>query len=73
MKKVYNGLKAEKVDFGNYDLATIGSLPPGCGQIVADVVKPGMSTCDNPPSTTNYMYYGNSPFANNPDPDPLCE
>ena len=62
MKKMYTGLKAEKVDFGHYDLVTVGSLPPGCIQIVANVVDPGASTCNNPSSTTSYMYLGNNPF-----------
>ena len=62
MRKVYTGLKAEKVDFGSYDLATVGSLPPGCIQIVADVVEPHGNVCENPYDTTQYMYLFDSPF-----------
>lgn len=60
-KRVYTGLKAEKVDFGGYDIATDGSLPPGCIQIVADVVAEGGNVCENPKDTTQYMYIGNYP------------
>lgn len=62
MKKMYTGLKAEKVDFGYYDLITVGSLPPGCIQIVADLVNPGDQVCQNPKDTTQYMYILNNPY-----------
>ena len=61
MKKVYTGLKAEKIDFGSYNMATTGSLPPGCIQIVANVVQAGGNTCENPTDTTSYMYLFNNP------------
>ena len=62
MKRVYSGLKAEKIDFGIGSLVATNSLPPGCMQIVADVVNPGENVCQNPYSTTQYMYLGNNPF-----------
>lgn len=61
MKKRYNALKAEKIDFGTYDMVTNGSIPSGCIQIVANVVNPGASVCNNPPSTTSYMYIYDNP------------
>lgn len=61
MKKVYTGLKAEKIDFGSYSMATAGSLPPGCIQIVANLVDPGGNTCKNPTDTTSYMYLFDNP------------
>lgn len=62
MKKTYTGLKAEKIDFGAFNSITTGSLPPGCIQIVADVVDPGKNVCGNPDSTISYMYLGDNPF-----------
>lgn len=62
MKKNYAALKAEKIEFGAYDMVTAGSLPPGCMQIVANVVEPGANVCQNPPSTISYMYLGNNPY-----------
>ena len=61
MKKNYAALKAEKIDFGAYDMATAGSVPPGCIQIVANYVSPGESTCQNPSSTISYMYINDHP------------
>ena len=61
MKKNYAALKAEKIDFGAYDMATTGSVPAGCIQIVANVVNPGASTCQNPSDTTSYMYINDHP------------
>ena len=61
MKKGYTGLKAEKIDFGSYNMATAASLPPGCIQLVANVTEPGSQVCGNPSSTTSYMYYGDHP------------
>ncbi|MBR5345737.1 MAG: hypothetical protein IK127_07915 [Clostridia bacterium] len=66
MKKEYVGLKAEKIDFGAYNMVTVGSLPAGCIQIVANQVDPGASTCNNPTDTTSYMYLNNKP-SNFPD------
>ena len=63
MKKAYNGLMAEKVDFGKYDLATTGSIPSSCIQIVADEVAAGTNVCRNPSDTTQYMYIGDDPFS----------
>jgi hypothetical protein len=63
MKRAYDGLMAEKVDFGKYDLATNGSLPSSCIQIVADTVDPGANQCKNPSDTTQYMYVGDDPYA----------
>ena len=63
MKKVYTGLKAEKVCFTDDDVVgTVNSLPPGCIQIVADLVNPGDSVCQNPPETISYMYLFNNPY-----------
>ena len=62
LKKTYTGLKAEKIDFGAYDIATANSLPPGCIQIVADRVDPGDSVCQNPKDTTQYMYLNDNPY-----------
>ena len=62
MKKIYTGLKAEKIEFGAYEAITTGSLPPTCIQIVANVVEPGGNVCQNPSSTTSYMYIGNNPY-----------
>ena len=62
MKKQYTAMKAEKIDFGAYDMVTVGSLPPGCIQVVANVTEPGSSVCGNPGSTTSYMYVGNNPY-----------
>jgi len=61
MKKIYTGLIAEKINFGAYDMATIGSLPGNCIQIVANVVNPGDNKCQNPTSTTSYMYIMDHP------------
>lgn len=61
MKKNYAAIKAEKIDFGAYDMATVGSLPPGCIQIVANVVDLGGSTCQNPTDTTSYMFLFDHP------------
>lgn len=63
MKKKYIGLKAEKVDFGRYDMVTLSCppMPNTCIQIVADVVVPNSNQCDNPPSTTQYMWLNDSP------------
>jgi hypothetical protein len=61
MKKQYTAMKAEKIDFGAYDMVTVGSLPGDCIQIVANVVEPGGSKCGNPTSTTSYMYIGDNP------------
>lgn len=64
MKRVYTGLKAEKVDFGSYDIATATSLPPGCIQVVANEVEyVGSSVCLNPYDTTQYMYVGKDPWS----------
>jgi len=62
MKKIYTGVKAEKIDFGYYDAVATISLPPGCIQIVADRVDPGESTCQNPGTTIQYNYIGNNPY-----------
>lgn len=62
MKKAYTGLTAEKIDFGSYEAVTEGSLPPGCIQIVADVVNPGDNYCQNPKDTTQYKYLFDNPF-----------
>lgn len=61
MKNQYSAMKAEKIDFGAYDMVTVGSMPPGCIQIVANVVDPGSNVCKNPESTTSYMYINNQP------------
>lgn len=61
MKKQYTAMKVEKIDFGAYDMATIGSLPGSCMQIVANVVEPNGSVCQNPGSTTSYMYINDHP------------
>jgi len=63
MRKMYTGLKAEKVDFGRYDMVTLscGTMPDTCNQIVADQVIPGDNKCNNPPSTIQYMWFGDSP------------
>lgn len=63
MRRVYTGLNVEKVDFGEYDIATNGSVPSGCIQIVANVVDPGANLCKNPSDTTQYMYIGDDPFS----------
>lgn len=62
MKKYYSGLKAEKVDFGSYTNVTTISLPPGCIQIVADLVNPGDNYCQNPKDTTQYAYLFDNPY-----------
>ena len=70
MKKEYIGLKAEKVDFGAYNMVTESSLPPGCMIIVANLVSENgppnevgsSQTCINPYDTTQYWYFGNNPF-----------
>lgn len=73
MRRTYTGLKAEKVDFGRFDIATRGSLPSGCIQIVADVVAPGGNVCENPPDTTHYMYIGKDPYGSQTyDPTLAC-
>ena len=59
MKKMYTGLKAEKIDFGSYDSVIKTSIPSSCIQIVANVVAPGGSECQNPTDTTSYMYINN--------------
>ena len=61
MKKNYTGLKAEKIDFGSYNMATDASIPAGCIQIVANVVEFGAQVCQNPTDTTSYMYINNRP------------
>lgn len=69
MKKVYTGLKAEKVDFGTYNMVTDGSLPATCITIVADLVTAdGIHNqygtdqrCINPSDTTQYWYFGDRP------------
>lgn len=61
MKKNYAALKAEKIDFGAYDMATTGSVPAGCMQIVANVLN-GTQTCQNPPETISYMWVLNNPY-----------
>ena len=61
MKKNYAAMKAEKIDFGAYDMATDASLPAGCIQVVANVTEPNSNVCGNPSSTTSYMYIGNHP------------
>ncbi len=62
MKKNYDALKAEKIDFGAYDMVTDGpSMPGGCIQIVANVTEPGGQICGNPTDTTSYMYVGDHP------------
>ena len=62
MKKNYAALKAEKIDFGAYDMATDTSgVPAGCIQIVANLVVPGGNTCTNPTDTTSYMYINDHP------------
>ncbi len=61
MKKAYMGLKAEKIDFGTYNMATTGSTPAGCMQIVANVLN-GTNTCQNPPATISYMWILNNPY-----------
>ena len=48
MKRKYTAMKAEKIDFGTYDMATFGSLPAGCIQIVANKVETGSNVCVNP-------------------------
>lgn len=62
MKKMYAGLKAEKIDFGAYDSVIANSLPGGCMQIVANVVDAGASQCKNPGSTISYMYILDNPY-----------
>lgn len=62
MKKIYTGLKAEKIEFGAYESIAATSLPPGCIQIVADLVNPGDSVCQNPKATTSYMYLFDNPY-----------
>ena len=64
MKKVYTGLKAERVDFGSYTNVTTISLPAGCMQIVADVAEAGGNVCSNPSDTTQYNYLGDNPYGN---------
>lgn len=60
MKKAYTGLKAERIDFGGYSMAT--SMPPTCVQIVANQVDSGSNVCNNPSETTSYMYVGDNPY-----------
>ena len=63
MKKVYTGLKAEIVCFNDDDVVgTVNSLPPGCIQIVADLVDPGASVCKNQEDTTQYMFINDNPY-----------
>ena len=62
MKKVYTGLKAEKIDFGAYDSVIKTSLPPGCLLIVSNTVLTGTQVCHNPTDTTAHMYYGDHPI-----------
>ncbi len=64
MKKNYMGLKAEKIDFGSFNMATTcsGPMPPSCIQIVADLVDAGSNVCKNQPSTIQYMWFGDSPY-----------
>lgn len=61
MKKNYAAIKAEKIDFGAYDMVTTGSIPSSCIQIVADK-REGTQQCSNPPSTTQLMWVGNNPY-----------
>ena len=61
MKKGYNGLKAEKIDFGSYNMAIATSMPGTCIQIVANQVDPGASVCNNPIDTTSYMFINDHP------------
>lgn len=60
MKKVYTGLKAEKVDFGSYDMVIATSPPPGCIQVVANLSDG--TRCINDPDTTSYMWVLNNPY-----------
>ena len=62
MKRKYTAMKAEKIDFGTYDMATFGSLPAGCIQIVANKVETGSNVCVNPSDTTQYMYLMDNPY-----------
>lgn len=61
MKKIYTGLKAEKVDFGNYNMIA-ASIPASCIKIVANLENGGVygstQQCVNNPSTTFYWYIG---------------
>ena len=62
MKKMYTGLKAEKVDFGRYVAVTQScEWPSYCTQIVAVQVDPGGNKCNNPPDTTAYMWISAGP------------
>lgn len=61
MKKTYVGFKAEKINFGAYDVVAT-SLPGNCMQIVANKVDPGDQTCQNPKDTTSYMYIFDNPY-----------
>lgn len=69
MKKKYTGLMAEKVDFGEYRMVTVASLPPGCITIVADLVSydgehnqyGSNQQCINPTDTTQYWYFADHP------------
>lgn len=60
MKEQYTAMKAEKIDFGAYDMATTGSIPDSCIQIVANH-RVG-NTCTNPSDTTQLMWVGDNPY-----------
>ena len=67
MKKMYTGLKAEKIDFGRYDVVTANSLPAGCIRIVAnrndagEKVSQESGQCINDITTISYLYVNNDP------------
>ena len=61
MKKNYATIKAEKIDFGAYDMVTTASNLSGCMRIVSNVLN-GTHTCQNPPETISYMWINSNPY-----------
>ena len=61
MKKNYAEIKAEKIEFGAYDMVTTYSIPDSCIQIVADL-KVGDQVCTNPGETIQYLWVNDNPY-----------
>lgn len=59
MRRAYTGLKAERIDFGSYNMVTYFSVPKGCYTIVADL-QDG-STCTNPDGTQQVFWQADHP------------